>query len=240
MGTFGSLVAEYARSENGSELLGNVSGTAFRLEAEGRFGKGVQTRAYWRSVGTGFANDATVSFVPGQTRYGAQVAAAVGSATHLRMQVDHETDKGIAPVPASSLAGQLDPGNTAAQGVAVDNGLTTVSAGVEQRVGKADVSVDIIGRDRTDRLVPGASGRSSQLQARLSAPLTTRVSFQAQSDVTLSHVADAVETDRTLFGLRYALSPGVDLRLNQQFFRTRPILRPQRDQFGCRHSASVE
>lgn len=219
LGTFGSLVAEYARSENGSELLGNVSGTAYRVEAEGRFSKAVQTRAYWRSVGTGFANDATVSFVPGQTRYGAQVSAAVGPATHLRAQIDHETDKGIAPIPASDLAGQLAPGTTAAQGVAVDNSLTTVSAGVEQRVGKADVSVDVIGRDRTDNLAPGAlSGRSSQLQARLSAPVTSRVSFLAQTDVTLSHAADAVETDRTLLGVRYAVSPGVDLRLNQQFF----------------------
>ena len=219
LGAGGSLIAEYARSENGSELLGNVSGTAYRVEAEGRFSPAVQARAYWRSVGTGFANDATVSFVPGQTRMGAQVTAAVGAKTHLRAQIDHETDKGIAPLPATDLAGQLDPGTTAAQGVAVDNSLTTLSAGVEQRVGKADLSVDMIGRDRTDNIAPGTlAGRSSQLQTRLSAPIAPRVSFLAQSDVTLSHTVDAVETDRTLLGVRYAVSPGVDLRLNQQFF----------------------
>lgn len=219
LGSFGSLVAEYARSENGSEVLGTVGGTAYRVEAEGRFSNAVQARAYWRSVGTGFANDATVSFVPGQTRLGAQVSAAVGPTTHLRAQIDHETDKGIAPLPATDLAGQLDPGNVPALGVAVDNSLSTVSAGVEQRVGRADLSLDVIGRDRKDNRTPGAlSGRSSQLQARLSAPIAPRVSFLAQSDVTLSHTPDAVETDRTLLGVRYAVSPGVDLRLNQQFF----------------------
>ena len=218
LGHGGTLIAEYARSENGSELMGPVNGSAYRVEAQGRVGK-LQARAYVRSVGTGFANDATTSFVPGQTRYGAQAAMPVGDKTHLRAQIDRQIDKSIEPTIADTLAGQLQPGATAIPGSPLDNSLTTVSAGVEQQVGKADLSVDFIGRHRMDNINPATlSGDSSEIETRFALPLPPRVTLLAQSDVTLSKNPDAVEPDRSLVGISYSVAPGIDVRLNQQFF----------------------
>lgn len=218
LGAGGTIIGEAARSQNGSDVLGQVNGTAFRVEAQGKVGA-VQMRAYARTVGTGFANDATTSFVPGQTRGGAQASLAVTPRTHLRAQVDYEADKGTAPTDPITLAGQLETGTTALPGPLVNNRLLSVSAGVEQQVGRADVSVDVINRRRQDFVHPDTVGGSSgQLETRFSLPLPPRLTLLAQSDVTLTRRPDAVEPDRSLVGVGYSVLPGVDLRLNQQFF----------------------
>jgi hypothetical protein len=213
-----NIVAEYAHSRNNSDVVGEVAGSAYRLDATSEFLPGVQGRAYYRQADTGFANDATISFVPGQTRYGAQVAAKVGNTTSFRFQYDHEDNKGTAPRILNTLEDLLTPRTQALPGARVDNSLTTISAGVQQQIGKATVDVDLLHRDRTDRLVNEASGTSQQLRSRLNLPITDKLSFLAQNELSLSSNTDAVYPDRTVLGLNYAIVPGVNLRLGQQFY----------------------
>ena len=219
LGSTAHLIAEYAHSNNDSEFLGPVSGSAYRLELEGEIAKGVNGRAYYRHADTGFANNATVSFVPGQTRYGAQVTAQVSPTTNLRLQYDHEDNKGIAPRPLNTVEDLFSPRSEAVPGTQVDNSLTTISAGIQQKIGAADLSVDWLHRDREDRLNPNAlSTTSDQLRSRLTVPLTQNLTFLAQNELTLSSESDPVYPDRTLFGLNWAVMPGINVQLSQQFF----------------------
>jgi hypothetical protein len=219
LGSKAKLIAEYAHSSNNSDIVGLVSGSAYRLEAQGEIIKGIQGRAYYRSTDTGFANDATVSFVPGQTRYGAQLTGQLSSTTNVRVQYDHEDNFGIAPQPISSLDQLLSPGSVATPGSKVNNSLTTLSAGIGQRIGKGSLDVDWIHRQREDRIAPNSlSGNSDQLRSRLSYPLTNNLTFIAQNEQTLSAKADTVYPDRTLLGLNWAAYPGINVRLAQQFY----------------------
>jgi len=228
IGSTAHLIAEYAHSNNDSEFLGPVSGSAYRLELEGEIAKGVNGRAYYRHADTGFANNATVSFVPGQTRYGAQVTAQVSPTTNLRLQYDHEDNKGIAPRPLNTVEDLFSPRSEAVPGTQVDNSLTTISTGIQQKIGSADLSVDWLHRDlrfaaalryREDRLNPNAlSTTSDQLRSRLTVPLTQNLTFLAQNELTLSSKSDPVYPDRTLFGLNWAVMPGINVQLSQQFF----------------------
>ncbi|WP_009631936.1 hypothetical protein [Synechocystis sp. PCC 7509] len=219
IGPKGFLIAEYAHSTNESDVMGKVSGSAYRIEAEGEIAKNIQARAFYRSADPGFANDATISFVPGQTRYGADVTAKISDTTNLRVQYDREKNFGIAPQVRNTLEELLTPGIRATPGSAVDNSLTTISAGVQQRIGKADLTVDWIHRDRTDRIPEtDLNSTSDQLRSRLNLPLTNTLSFVAQNELTFSSDVDAVYPDRTLFGLSWKALPGVNISLSQQFF----------------------
>ncbi len=219
IGSKGFLIAEYAHSSNESDVMGQVSGSAYRIEAESEIARGIQARAFYRSADAGFANDATISFVPGQTRYGANVTARVSDTTSLRFQYDREKNFGIAPQPLNTLEDLLFPGITAIPGSQVDNSLTTISAGVQQRIGKADLTVDWIHRDRTDRIPEeNLSSTSDQLRSRLNLPLTNNLTFIAQNELTFSSDVDAVYPDRTLFGLSWKALPGINISLSQQFF----------------------
>lgn len=213
------VIAEYAHSQNDSEVMGQVGGSAYRIEAEGEIAKGILGRAYYRSTDSGFANNATISFVPGQTRYGAQVTGKVGSNTNLRFQYDHEKNDGIAPQPLNNFTDLFTPRVEAVPGSRVDNSLTTITAGVQQRIGKADLTVDWIHRRRQDRIQPNAlSGNSDQLRSRLNLPLTDNLSFIAQNELTLSSDNDAVYPDRTILGLDWKVASDVSIRLAQQFY----------------------
>lgn len=213
------LIAEYAHSKNDSEIMGKVSGSAYRVEAVGEIAKGIQGQAYLRSAGTGFSNNATISFVPGQTRYGAQVTGKVSDTTNLRLQYDHEDNKGIAPQPLDTLEELLEPRSEAVPGSKVDNSLTTISAGVQQHIGKADLTLDWIHRQRKDRIEPNAlSSTSDQLRSRLNVPLAKNLTFLAQNELTISNEKDAVYPDRTILGLDWKVAPDLSIRLAQQFY----------------------
>lgn len=213
------LIAEYAHSNNDSEILGAVSGSAYRLEAVSEIAKGIRASAYFRTADTGFANNATISFVPGQTRYGAQVIGKLSPNTNIKVQYDHEDNQGIAPEPLRTLEDLFTPRIEPIPGSRVDNSLTTISAGIEQRIGKANVAVDWIHRQREDRIAPNAlSGNSDQLRSRLTLPLSDTLTLLAQSELSLSDQTDAVYPDRTILGLDWAMLPGVNLRLAQQFY----------------------
>jgi hypothetical protein len=219
LGNQGKLVAEFARSRNNSELMNNVSGDAYRLEAEGKIFSGLQGRAYYRFADTGFANNATISFVPGQTRYGAQLTGQLSSSTNLRLQYDHEDNFGIAPQPLNTFEDLFAPRLEAVPGSKVDNSLTTISAGVQQKFGRSVFDLDWIHRDRKDRIPNNAlSSKSDQLRSRLNVPITQNLSFQAQNELTLSSEKDSVYPDRSIFGLNWNVFQGVNISLAQQFY----------------------
>ncbi|BAY34857.1 hypothetical protein NIES2107_67670 [Nostoc carneum NIES-2107] len=219
LGGNSKLIAEYAHSSNNSDVMGKVSGEAYRLEAEGQIFKGIQGRAYYRYAGTGFANNATISFVPGQTRYGAQLTGQVSATTNIRLQYDHEDNFGIAPQPLDTFEELFAPRSQAVPGSQVDNSLTTISAGIQQRLGSAIVDLDWIHRNREDRIPTNAlSSNSDQLRSRLTVPLASNLTFQAQNELTLSSTKDTVYPDRTIFGLNWAVIPGINISLAQQFY----------------------
>jgi hypothetical protein len=219
LGSQGKLTAEYAHSTNDSDLMGKVSGEAYRLEAEGKITNAIQGRAYYRYADTGFANDATISFVPGQTRYGAQLTGKLTSSTNVRVQYDHEDNFGIAPQPLDTFEELFAPRSEAIPGSKVDNSLTTISAGIQQRLGKAIFDVDWIHRNREDRIPNSAlSSNSDQLRSRLTFPLAKNLTFQAQNELSLSSQKDTVYPDRTILGLNWAAMPGVSISLAQQFY----------------------
>ncbi|PMB54144.1 hypothetical protein CEN39_00660 [Fischerella thermalis CCMEE 5201] len=219
LGSRGKLIAEYAHSTNSSDISGKVSGSAYRIEAEGEIFPGLQGRTYYRSTDAGFANDATISFVPGQTRYGAQLTGKISPTTNLRFQYDHEDNFGTAPQPLDTFEELFVPRTQAVPGSKVDNSLTTITAGIQQRFGKATVDVDWVHRDREDRISPESlSSNSDQLRSQLKIPITNTLTFQAINELTLSSETDAVYPDRTAFGLNWAVVPGINVSLAQQFF----------------------
>ncbi|MBW4508871.1 MAG: TonB-dependent receptor [Scytonematopsis contorta HA4267-MV1] len=219
LGSTGKFIAEYAHSRNNSDILAQVHGDAYRFEAWGEVLPGLQARGYYRFADTGFANNATVSFVPGQTRYGAQVSGKVSTTTNLRVQYDHEDNFGVAPQPLDTFEEFFAPRSAALPGSRVDNSLTTISAGLQQRLGKATFDIDWIHRDREDRIAGNAfSGNSDQLRSRFSYPLASNLTFQAQNELTLSDKTDAVYPDRTILGLNWGVIPGVNISLAQQFY----------------------
>ncbi|MBW4471444.1 MAG: TonB-dependent receptor [Stenomitos rutilans HA7619-LM2] len=218
LGSSARLIAEYAHSSNLSVTLGRVSGAAYRAELEGDIANGIHGRAYFRSAETGFANNATVSFVPGQTRYGAQVTAKLSPITALRFQYDRENNRGIAPRQLTTLEDLITPRLEAVPGSRVDNSLTTISAGVIQKLGASELAVDWFHRDRTDHMNSAFNTTSDQLRSRLTVPLNPRLTFLAQNETTLSAKTDAVYNDRTLLALNWQAMPGVNVQLAQQFY----------------------
>ncbi len=218
LGQNGSLIAEYAQSNNDFNGV-TTSGSAYRVNLEGQIARGVLGRLYLRSSDAGFANNATTSFIPGQTRYGAQVAAAVGPTTDVRVQYDREINQGIAPTPVSEFEELFTPQQQQSRpGIPVDNTLTTISVGVAQQIGQADLSLDWLYRNRTDQQDGLLTGASNQLRSRFTIPIADRLTFLAQNETTLSNQTDAVFGDRTLFGLNWEAVTGVNLQLAQQFF----------------------
>ncbi len=217
LGSGRTLIAEYAHSTNESDVGGKVSGEAWRVEAKGEIFQGLQGQAYYRTADAGFANNATVSFVPGQTRYGAQVTGKLSNNTNLRFQYDREENFGVAPEIITNLEDLINPGTTATPGSKVDNSLTTISAGIQQRIGKATVNVDWLHRDRQDNIT-NTDTKSNQLRSRLRLPIAKKLTFLAQNELSLSSSTDTVYPDRTLFGLNWALMPGINLSLTQQFY----------------------
>lgn len=217
IGNEGQLVGEVARSSNDSIFLGNTTGSAYRLELTTKLSSAIAAQAYYRSVDEGFANNATFSFVPGQTRYGAAIAAALSETTKLNAQYDRETNYGIAPLVRTTFVDLFNPTTEPIPGSAVDNTLTTVRAGVQQKLGKADLSVEWVNRDREDRATPELfEGNTSQLVSRFAMPLTEDLTFKAQNELNLGD-SDPLYPDRTTFGVDWSVYPGVTVRLAHQF-----------------------
>ena len=216
LGRSGRIVGEYARSSNDFIFRGNRSGSAYRVEANGAIASWLGGRAYYRSVDENFLNNATASFSPGQTRYGASIAAQVTNTTALEVGYDFERNFGISTALRSDLPDLFNPGFEPRPGSRVDNSLSTFSAGVRQQIGRANLSLDYVNRSREDRR-GDLEGDASQIVARLNVPLVERVTLRAQHEQNLRD-SDPLYPNRTTVGLDWAVYPGVSLRLAHQFF----------------------
>ena len=215
VGDNGKLIAEYARSQMGQEDANEVVSEAYRVEMLGKLAPGISGRAFWQTTDPGFTNNATVSFVPGQTRYGAKFKAKVSDETRFRARYEQEENFGTAPVIASDRRQLLNmPSQT---GDPVDNELTTISAGLAQQLGQSELTVDWIHRDREDER-RDLNSNSDQLRSRLNIPLTDKLTAYGLNETTLSAETDAVLSDRTAVGLGWELAPGIELGASQQWF----------------------
>ena len=218
------LIAEYARSQNDSEILGYVTGSAMRFELNSEIATGLLGKLYYSKAETGFANNATISFVPGQTRYGGNLSAKISPTTSLQFRYDQEDNLGIAPRPLTTLADLLNPRQEAIPGAAVNNSLRTISLGVQQNIGAMLLNLDVLYRDRQDRQSPNLlSSNSTQLRSRLSVPIADNLRVTAQNEVSLSASADAVIPDRSVLALDWTIVQGLTARLGQQWFHSGPL-----------------
>ena len=218
LGNWGNLTAEYAESDN-QTVFADAQGSAYRLEGEVRFNNNIYARAYYQQADEGFSNNATLSFIPGQTRYGSQIQAQVAESTNLRFAYEHQDNEGVAGRPLDELEEFLEVGTEPIPGSILDNTLDSITAGVEQQIGSVDLGVDLIWRNRTDNQSPETlDTTSTQLRSRLSVPIAQRVNFHAFNDLTLSDNTDAVYSDRLGFGLDWEIFSGLSLVANQQWF----------------------
>jgi hypothetical protein len=223
LGPNSKFIAEVARSNNQSPF-GLAQGSAYRFEVDSKLSSTLTAKAYYRSVDEGFANNATLSFSPGQTRWGGGVTAQLGPNTTVQAQYDRESNYGIAPAVRSTIESLFSPGIQAAPGSALDNDLSTISAGVTQKFGAASLSFDWVNRVRNDR----ASGslltsNSNQLVSRFSMPIAKNLLFRAQNETSLGTSSDLLFPDRTLVGLDWTAFPGVTVRVAQQFLNATPL-----------------
>ncbi|OKH30044.1 hypothetical protein NIES2119_31600 [[Phormidium ambiguum] IAM M-71] len=222
LGRRGRVIGEYARSNADTEYRGNITGQAFRLEVNGSITDRVGARAYYRFVDEDFNNNATFSFFPGQTRYGGSVTAQVSPTTLLEASYDREDNFGFSSLVRTDFIDLFNPGFEARPGDRVDNSLTTIAAGVRQKIGRADLSVNYVRRERDDK-VGNLDGDSDQIVSLLSLPILRRedksnlLTFRAQNELNLGD-SDALYPNRTTLGLDWAVSPGVTVRVAHQFF----------------------
>jgi hypothetical protein len=218
LGSNGQVVGEFARASNSSALyFGNIAGNAYRLEASGNIIPELQARGYYRSTETGFANNATTSFTPGQTRTGGAIAAALSSTTSLTTSYDYEANFGIAPATRFSFSELFNPTPTAIPGSRVDNDLRTFQAGIVQKIDASDISFQYVNRSRTDRIGNVFNTNSNQLVSHLNLALADTLFFRAQNELNLSGT-DPLYPNRSTFGLDWAAYPGVTFRVAHQFF----------------------
>ena len=225
LGKTGRIVGEYAHSSNESAFSGLVTGEAYRLEFNGNIGSSINGRAYYRSVNEGFANNATTSFTPGQTRYGANLIAKLGERTSFQAGFDREINFGTAPaIPNQSELFDLfspnnifNTGTEAKPGSRVDNSLTTIRGGIFHKIGAGSLSLEYVNRARQDNIGNTFTGSNGQFVSRLNIPITSSLMFRAQNELGLDN-SDALNPNRTTVGLDWAVAPGMTLRLAHQFF----------------------
>lgn len=209
------LIAEYAHSKNDLDFGDTVSGNAYRVELEGSILKSLYGRAYFSHTDSGFANTATTTFVPGQTRYGAELTADISDSTSLRASYDHEDNFGVAPQPLNEFESLIRPGFDPIAGTLNDTSLTTIRAGVQQKIGKGTLAVDYVHRDRS-----GNRGNvsSDQISSSFVTPLAKNLQFHAYNDLTLSSDTDPIYANRTTVGVDWQVHPGISIGLNQSYF----------------------
>jgi hypothetical protein len=219
LGLNSNITAEYARSSNNTGAGSLVEGSAFRIEGQAKFSEAITARAQYRTTETGFANNATTSFIPGQTRYGAEVTTRLTDSTNFRVQYDREENRGTPPLVVTGLPTLLNPINPLIG--KVDNDLTTLSAGVQQRFGNnATIDVDYVNRHRLDRLAVDpklTDVASDQIRTRLGLPLGNNLTLRAQNEINLSSQQDVVYPNRSAVGVEWAVYPGINLRVSQNF-----------------------
>ncbi len=216
LGKKASVIAEYAHSMNSQTGTGAVSGAAYRVVAQGQLLKGITGQAFYRTAEAGFSNNATVSFVPGQTRYGVSLSGQVTPKTRVSVQVDHEDNFGIAPQILSDLDLLLNPGSSPQPGTQQNNSLTTISASVDRRLGPAVVGLKYSHLDRSDRIA-NTQYQTDQLQGTLAVPLQRNLDFKALAAINLSG-SDPIYTNHVQAGLAWKINPNISIGLNEHYF----------------------
>ncbi|BAZ39697.1 hypothetical protein NIES4101_56510 [Calothrix sp. NIES-4101] len=228
LGSSGKIVGEFARS-NSDLLTGNsVDGNAYRIEASGNFGDRIGAEAYYRGVEPNFVNNATSSFSPGQTRYGASLLARLTETTTFRAAYDFEENYGTAPGRVVDFFDLFNPQPLARPGERVSNELQTFRVGLLQRLGRSrlspEVSAEYVNRSREDRVSDRFDGDAQQFVSRLKVPLGESLVFQAQNELNLGD-SDPLYPNRTTLGLDWKAYPGVTFRLAHQFFDSSELIR---------------
>ncbi|NET07955.1 MAG: hypothetical protein F6K16_25265 [Symploca sp. SIO2B6] len=218
LGENSTLIGEYAGSSLDSVFRGDISGSAYRFEVDSLITSGLNARAYYRSVDEDFFNNSTASFTPGQTRYGASAIARLGSSTNFRIGYDFEENFGIASAVRSDPFDLFNPGLEAEPGSRVDNSLSTIRAGIQQKIGDAVLGVDFVNRDREDRIDGTLEGDAAQLVSTFGLPITKSLLFRAQNELNLGNDDDQLYPNRTTLGLDWGVYRGVRLQLSHQFF----------------------
>ena len=224
LGNVGKIIGEYARSNSDLVNGEDASGNAYRIEAFGKISRNFEGTAYYRSVEPNFRNNATFSFFPGQTRYGGSLLSKITSTTSLRASYDVETNYGTAASNLVNFFDLFDPQPQARPGERIDNELRTFRAGIIQKLGDADLSLEYVNRSREDRVSDRFDGDANQLVSGLKVPLTQSLAFQAQNELNLGD-SDPLYPNRTTLAMDWKAYPGVTLRLAHQFFDRSELLK---------------
>ncbi|MGF1673503.1 MAG: hypothetical protein ACFCUV_07440 [Rivularia sp. (in: cyanobacteria)] len=222
-GRWGKILGEYARSESDIGGGQNQQGNAYRIEGIGNLNDRVNLNAYYRSVEENFNNNATFSFSPGQTRYGAGLLGKLTDTTTLGVSYDVEENFGRAATGLVNFFDLFDPQPQARPGQALDNELKTFRAGILQKFGFADASVEYVNRSREDRINNVLSGDAEQIVSRLKVPLTQSLTFQALNEANIDG-SDPLYPNRTTLGLDWQAFEGVTFRLAHQWFDDTSLL----------------
>ncbi|NJM18789.1 MAG: hypothetical protein HC907_08775 [Richelia sp. SM1_7_0] len=222
-GRWGKILGEYARSESDIGGGQNQEGNAYRVEAIGNLNDRVNLNAYYRSVEENFNNNATFSFSPGQTRYGAGLLGKLTDTTTLGVSYDVEENFGRAATGLVNFFDLFDPQPQARPGQALDNELKTFRAGILQKFGFADASVEYVNRSREDSINNALSGDAEQIVSRLKVPLTPSLTFQALNEANIDG-SDPLYPNRTTLGLDWQAFEGVTFRLAHQWFDDTSLL----------------
>jgi hypothetical protein len=223
LGNAGKIVGEFAHSNNNLITGEEASGNAYRLEAFGNITENLFGQAYYRAVEPNFSNNATFSFTPGQTRYGASLLTRLSDLTSLRVAYDVEENYGTAPGSITNFFDLFDPQPQNRPGERVSNELRTFRAGILQKLGNSDVSLEYVNRSRDDRIGDDLDGDASQIVSRLKFPLTDTLTFQAQNELNLGD-SDPLYPNRTTLGLDWKAAEGVTFRLAHQFYDDSELL----------------
>jgi hypothetical protein len=223
LGNAGKIVGEFAHSNNNLLTGDEVSGNAYRLEAFGNITENLFGQAYYRAVEPNFSNNATFSFTPGQTRYGASLLARLSQLTSFRVAYDVEENYGTTPGSITNFFDLFDPQPQARPGERVNNELRTLRAGILQKLGNADASLEYVNRSRDDRIGDDLDGDADQLVSRLKLPLAESLTFQAQNELNLGD-SDPLYPNRTTLGLDWKAAQGVTFRLAHQFYDDSELL----------------
>ncbi len=219
------IIAEYARSINDSVFQHNIAGDALRAELESTPIRGLTTKAYYRSVDERFSNDATLSFNPGQTRYGAEVSAQVSRQTQLTAAYDYEANYGVTTDVSQNYFDVFNPGTQPTPGSKVNNELTTIKAGIRQQLSFARInpnapvpvaSIEYVDRQSIDK-VANSNINADEIVSSLRFPLTKELTFRAQNEQNIEQQNNSLYPDRTIVGLEWAVDPNTSIRLAQQF-----------------------
>lgn len=227
-GNVGKIVGEFARSNTDLVTGDSVRGNAYRVEASANFSDRFLAEGYYRAVEPDFVNNATTSFSPGQTRYGASLLARVTDTTSLRLAYDLEQNYGTAAGRVIDYFDLFNPQPLSRPGEAVNNKLETFRAGILQRLGTGqlspEVSAEYVNRSREDRVSDRFTGDANQLVSRLKVPLGESLVFQTQNELNLGG-NDPLYPNRTTLGLDWKAYPGVTFRLAHQFFDDSELIR---------------